>query len=318
MRRNPATSRPVVHAGLLRGWRFAAIFALLVALGGCAWLDARQRQLALRPTPAPPAAQGADAAWFRAGDQPYMLEVPADPALSPGPGPDRLALWWLPHADPAAPALLYLHGTFRNLYGNRPKIQALRELGFSVLAVDYRGWGQSTPLVPTEDSIAADAQVAWRELLQRQPLPARRVIYGHSMGGAVAVRLASNLRGGTDYAALVLESTFTRLPDVAGEAGFWGSIAAAITTLEFDSLSRIGRIDAPLWMLHGSADQTVPVQLGRRLRDAAPPGVRWVEIPGGTHSRLHSEAPEMYRQTFRELMRQIATPETPAPSAHRP
>jgi pimeloyl-ACP methyl ester carboxylesterase len=318
MRRIPATASPVFHAGLDQGWRMFVILALLLSLTGCAWLDTRQRQLALRPTPGPPAAQPAEASWFRPGDQPFVLEVPADPDVSPGPGPDRLALWWLPHADPDAPALLYLHGTFRNLYGNRPKIAALREAGFSVLAVDYRGWGESTPLVPTEASITADAQVAWAELKRRQPRPERRVIYGHSMGGAVAVRLAAGLHGGTDYAALVLESTFTRLPDVAAEAGFWGRIAASITTLEFDSLSRIGRIDAPLLMLHGSADQTVPVQLGRRLRDAAPPGVRWVEFPGGTHSRLHSEAPEMYQETFRELMRQITLPETRAPRASTP
>lgn len=294
------------------------ILALLLTLGGCAWLDTQQRRLALRPTPAPAASLPADDPWFRPGDERIVLAVPAVPDVSLGPGPDRLALWWLPHADPEAPTLLYLHGTFRNLYGNRPKIQALRDLGFSVLAVDYRGWGDSTPLVPSEETIAADAQVAWAELLRYQPRPERRVIYGHSMGGAVAVRLASGLRGGSDYAALVLESTFTQLPDVAAEAGFWGAMASAITTLQFDSLSRIGRIDAPLLMLHGSADQTVPVQLGRRLRDAAPPGVRWVEFPGGTHSRLHSEAPEMYRETFHELIRQIALTETRAPSAPRP
>jgi pimeloyl-ACP methyl ester carboxylesterase len=318
MRRNPAADRPGFLAGRHQGWRIVVIFALLLALGGCAWLETRQRQLALRPTPTNPAIAAVAAEWFRPGDQRSLVEVPADPGFSPGPGPDRLALWWLPHADAEAPTLLYLHGTFRNLYGNRPKIEALRDVGFSVLAVDYRGWGDSTPLVPSEETIAADARVAWAELKRRQPRPERRVVYGHSMGGAVAVRLASGLRGGTDYAALVLESTFTRLPDVAAEAGFWGGVASALTTLEFDSLSRIGRIDAPLLMLHGSDDQTVPVQLGRRLRDAAPPGVHWVEIPGGTHSRLHSEAPELYRDTFGELIRQIAVPETRAPSAPRP
>ena len=123
------------------------------------------------------------------------------------------------------------------------------------------------------------------------------------MGGAVAVRLASGLhstrRGGTDYAALVLESTFTRMPEVAAAAGFWGRMAAHVTTLEFDSLSSIGRIDAPLLMLHGAADRTVPVALGRRLRDAAPVGTTWIEIPGGSHSRLHSDAPELYQQALR-------------------
>jgi pimeloyl-ACP methyl ester carboxylesterase len=116
---------------------------------------------------------------------------------------------------------------------------------------------------------------------------------------------------------LVLESTFTRLPDVAAAAGFWGRIGATLTTLQFDSLAKIGRVDAPILMLHGSADRTVPVELGRQLRDAAPAGVHWVEVPGGTHSQLHRDAPELYRQALQSLISQLApgaaTP-GPAPS----
>ena len=288
---------------------------LALGLGGCAWLDVQQRQAALRPTPGRPAGfepgTAAEQARFRPGDERWTVQVPAaqvDGSPAATPRTEALALWWLPHADPAAPTLLYLHGTFRNLYQNLPKIDALRALGFAVLAVDYRGWGDSAAIVPSEASITADAAVAWAELQRRQPLPQRRVIFGHSMGGAVAVALASGLHGGSDYGALVLESTFTRLPDVAAAAGFWGRVAGGLTTLEFDSLSRIGRIDAPLLMLHGSADTTVPVELGRRLRDAAPPGVRWVEVPGGSHSRLHSDAPETYRRAFTDLL-----PSMPAP-----
>jgi pimeloyl-ACP methyl ester carboxylesterase len=275
------------------------------ALGGCAWLEMKQAQLALRPTPGRPARLPPDADLFRPGDQRQQVSVPsAGGALS-----DRLALWWLPHADAQAPTLLYLHGSFRNLYHNLPKINALRDAGFAIVAVDYRGWGDSTAIVPSEATIAADARTAWVEVQQRQPDPRRRVIYGHSMGSAVAVRLASELHGGRDYAALAVESAFTRLPDVAAEAGLWGRIAAAVTTLNFDSLAHIGRIDAPLLMLHGTADRTVPVALGRRLRDAAPPGVRWVEVQGGSHSRLHSDAPELYRGAFQNLIRDMATDE---------
>jgi len=296
-----------------------------IGLGGCAWLDVKQRQAALRPTPGRPAGfepgTATEQARFRPGDQRFSVQVPAAnmapqagaAAASPTEGlteapTEALALWWLPHPDPAAPTLLYLHGTFRNLYLNLPKINALRDAGFAVLAVDYRGWGDSAAIVPSEATITADAAVAWAEMQRRQPSPQRRLIYGHSMGGAVAVRLASGLHGGRDYAALVLESTFTRLPDVAAAAGFWGRVAGSLTTLEFDSLSRIGRIDAPLLMLHGSADTTVPIELGRRLRDAAPPGVRWVEVPGGTHSRLHSDAPETYRRAFSELLQSLPAP----------
>jgi uncharacterized protein len=278
--------------------RHACTLALLLAasclsLGGCAWLDLQQRQLALRPTPTQPT----DAAALRAGDLRYSV-----PVATLQPPPDSLALWWLPHADPKAPALLYLHGTFRNLFRNLPKIDALRDAGFAVLAVDYRGWGDSTPIVPSEDTIVADAWRAWAELVHWQPDAGRRVIYGHSMGSTVAVTLASQLHGGSDYGALVLESSFGTMPDVAASAGFWGSVGASITTLQFDALSKIGRVDAPILMLHGSADHTVPIELGRRLRDAAPPGVVWVEIEGGTHSRLHEQAPERYRESLRALI----------------
>jgi pimeloyl-ACP methyl ester carboxylesterase len=243
---------------------------------------------------------------FRPGDQRWMVTVPGEGGRS-----EQLALWWLPQPDAEAPTLLYLHGTFRNLYENLPKIQALRQAGFAIVAVDYRGWGDSTAIVPSEATISEDAQVAWAELVRRQPTPGRRVIYGHSMGTATAVSLAVTLRGGSDYGALVLESAFTRLPDVAESAGFWGRVGAAVTTLEFDSLSRIARIDAPIMMLHGSNDKTVPIDLGQRLREAAPRGVRWVPIAGGTHSDLQIEAPELYQNTFKELIARLPRPLEP-------
>ena len=303
----------------------------------------KQRQAALRPSPGRPAGfepgTAAEQARFRPGDQRWTVHVPAAnappqagaaAALRSEASPEArteahtkahtkarteaLALWWLPQTDPAARTLLCLHGTFRNLHQNLPKIDALRDAGFAVLAVDYRGWGDSAAIVPSEASIAADAAVAWAEMQRRQPVPQRRLIYGHSMGGAVAVTLASGLHGGRDYAALVLESTFTSLPEVAAAAGFWGRVAGSLTTLQFDSLSRIGRIDAPILMLHGSADTTVRVELGRRLRDAAPPGVRWVEIAGGKHSRLHSQAPEIYRRAFTEFLQSLPAPAPPASS----
>lgn len=286
----------------------------VLSLSGCAWLDAKQRQLALRPTPSQPAVVAAAESNFRAADERFLLKiVSTTPHIDKAPPEQTLAVWWLPQADPQAPVLLYLHGTFRNLYQNLPKINALRQAGFAVLAVDYRGWGDSSRIVPSEASINADVLVAWQELKKRAPNPGRRVIYGHSMGGAVAATLASQLRSEQDYGALILESTFTRLSDVAAEAGFWGSLAASLTTLEFDSLSKINRVDAPIWMLHGTADKTVPVQLGRRLRDAAPPQVRWLEFAGGSHSRLFSDAPELYQETMRGLTQSLSQPSPMVP-----
>ena len=299
--------------------RIVAALALLAItqLSGCAWLDSKQRELALRPTPGRPLGYSEGSATlqaaFRPGDQRWIVHVRGETGT-----PEQLALWWLPQPDPNAPTLLYLHGTFRNLYQNLPKINALREAGFAIVAVDYRGWGDSSPIIPSEDSISADARVAWAEVLRRQPTPGRRVIYGHSMGGATAVSLAASLKGGTDYGALVLESTFTRLPDVAESAGFWGKVGAAVTTLQFDSLSRIGSIDAPILMLHGTADNTIPIDLGQRLREAAPRGTRWVPVVGGSHSMLQDEAPELYQATFKALIKRLAPAPEPATPAAAP
>lgn len=311
LNRNPRPLRAGT-ALLLLVW-----LTLSLSLSGCAWLSNKERQAALRPSSERPAQYvGNDTVGLRPGDLRFLVRVPAAgseaaPTSSTASTPamtEQLALWWLPQADPQAPTLLYLHGTLRSLYYNLPKIEALRDAGFAVLAVDYRGWGDSTAIIPSEATIAADVETAWAELKRRQPLAGQRVIFGHSMGGAAAVTLASRLHYPSDYGALVLESTFTSLPDVAATAGFWGRIGAAITTLKFNSLAKIGRVDAPLLILHGSADKTVPVELGQRLRDAARPGVRWVEVPGGSHSRLHADAPEVYRQAMQEVIKGLATP----------
>jgi pimeloyl-ACP methyl ester carboxylesterase len=275
----------------------ALICCLATTLAGCAWLDTKQRELVFRPTPGRPAnfnGLGPD-------DVAFNVEVPSATAGSF----DRLHLWWLPNANSAAPTLLYLHGTFRNLYQNLRKIEALREAGFAVVAVDYRGWGDSTPIIPSEATIYADAQVAWTELARRQSNPRKRVIFGHSMGSGVAVELASHRHVGTDYGGLILESTFTRLPDVAKAVGTIGTVASWFATQEFDSLAKIGKVDATILMMHGTADNTIPLTLGQQLYKAAPAGTRWVEFPQGSHSGLDVEAPQQYRQAVRGLIEQL-------------
>jgi len=280
----------------LRRLLLLCVLAMLVpSLGGCAWIDVRERILMYRPTPG----RSEPFAGLRAGDEMYLVAVPGERAGTS----EQLAIWWLPPIAPAAPTLLYLHGTFRNLYRNYPKIEALRDAGFGVVAVDYRGWGDSTPIVPSEKTIMADAEAAWAELVRRQPDPRKRVIFGHSLGGAVAIDLASRRHWRVDYGALAVESTFTNLADLAGSAaGPVGPIAVWLSDERFDSVSKIGRVDAPILMLHGDQDNTVPVALGRKLRDAAPPGVRWIEVPGGSHSGLHRDDPERYRQIFQALI----------------
>ena len=261
-----------------------AVWLLAVLLGasglsGCAWLDVKQRGWIYRPTPG----QWADWAPITAQDEALWLEHPA----SDGSGaPQRLRAVWVPASDPGAPAVLYLHGTFRNLFQNRSKIAAIQAAGFSVLALDYRGWGESTTTLPSEASIVEDAELAWAEFERRMPDPARRILFGHSMGSGVAVELALRHAAPADYGALVLESAMTSMPDIARAQGVLGSLAAWVTTQQFASIDKIDRITAPKWFLSGSADNTVPSGQTRQLFDAAR-GRRQLELfEGGSHSGL--------------------------------
>jgi pimeloyl-ACP methyl ester carboxylesterase len=286
----------------LRPWlcavlRLLAVCGLATTLAGCAWIDAKQRELVYRPTPGRPA----DFVGMRAGDQTFTLDVPGARAGRT----DKLQLWWLPNPDQQAPTLLYLHGTFRNLFQNYRKIDALRDAGFGVLAVEYRGWGESSAVLPSEDSIDADTASAWGEMVRRQPDPHKRVIFGHSLGGAVAVELASHKHVGSDYAALILESTFTRLPDIAKSLGLLGRLVSLMATQEFDSIDKIAGVDAPILMMHGTADDTVPFALGRALYQAAPVGTRWVPFEGGSHSGLDLEQPVLYRESVRGVIARL-------------
>ena len=280
------------------------VLAILPAMTGCAWLDVKQRLIIYRPTLGVPA----DFAGLRAQDQRYFVSVDnsATPPLSPDAGrldaPQQAEIWWLPHEEPGAPSLLYLHGTFRNLYQNVDKINALRQAGFSVLAVDYRGWGRSSAIVPSEKSIVQDAGLAWRELVKHEPDASRRVIFGHSMGSGVAVGLASRLEPKRDFAAVILESAFTSFSEVSWQAGLIAGVLANFNAERFDSLSRIASIRAPLLMIHGSADTTVPQVLGERLFAAAGQPKQWVSISGGTHSGLQKDAPDLYQATLREFV----------------
>lgn len=315
-----ARSLTVVVVGLVR--RGTGLLAYVLALfllssSGCAWLDAKQRELIYRPTAGMPA----DFAGLRPGDERYFVNLPLTPVNPSGQAQfateeaqavQRIELWWLPHPDKNAPTLLYFHGTFRTLFQNMPKIEALREAGFSVLAVDYRGWGLSTAIIPSEQSIQQDAGLAWAELQRREPRSCSRVIYGHSMGSGVAVDLASRLRAGVDYGAIILESAFTSFKDVAREAGFVAGLAAYASKERFASDQKIGDVHAPLLMIHGSLDTTIPMVLGSSLFDAANMPKEWHGIEGGSHSDLQQVGKAEYQALLKNFInRYLAT--KPAP-----
>jgi len=282
--------------------RVVVVLLLALSSSACAWLHEQERRAIYRPTQTPLGAT----APVPAGGELYFLNDPAQIV------PAHIAVWWLPSTQLQAPTLLYLHGTFRSLEGNLHKINALQQAGFNVLAVDYRGWGQSSAITPSQESIMADARLAWQELVRREPRPGQRVIYGHSMGSGIAVALASTLIYPADYGGLILESAFTSFTDVARAAGFWASVLALFTDERFDALGKIAQVQAPLLMLHGSADDTVPIALGERLFAAARTAKQWVRVEGGGHSDLDLVASAAYQRALQRFKTDALSSPTPA------
>ena len=308
------TKRPAPprHRGRRLRWCASGwLLFVLLSASGCAWLDDRERQLTRSPHAGRCARAGSRVRAMNAISSncrpPLRSLAEATDTMA-----QRVEMWWLPNADPSAPTLLYFHGTVNNLAQNLSKMEALRAAGFAVLAVDYRGWGLSTPMTPSERSILQDADVAWAELERREPRAGRRVIYGHSMGSGVAVDLASRHRAPTDYAALILESAFTSFDGVAQDAGWWGRLLASLNHEHFASVEKIRQVHAPLLMLHGSADDTVPLRLGLQLYAAAHRPKRWVPIDGGGHADLQQIAPAQYQSALRSFREQYVAGPKPA------
>jgi uncharacterized protein len=311
-------SLTAVRGALASARGLRQILVLLVAVSllsasGCAWLDAKQRSIIYRPTPGVPA----DFTGLRKGDERYFVTLPQQATVttvshtstssstsgtaSVTTSAQQVEMWWLPHPDKNAPTLLYYHGTFRNLPQNLHKIDALRAAGFAILAVEYRGWGQSTAITPSEQSILQDADLAFTELQRREPRPAQRVLYGHSMGSGVAVDVASRHQAPADYGALILESAITSFTDVAREAGFFASLLASFNTQRFASIEKIAKVQAPVLMMHGTLDTTVPIVLGQKLFAAANAPKQWLAVEGGAHSNLNQVGSVQYQKALLEF-----------------
>jgi alpha-beta hydrolase superfamily lysophospholipase len=211
--------------------------------------------------------------------------------------PVRLHGLWLGQARADAPVLLYLHGARWDLGGSFTRMQHLHMLGFAVLGIDYRGFGRSTAALPSERTACEDAHAAWRWLAQRHP-QARRYMYGHSLGGAVAVQLATEV---DDAAGLIVEGTFTSIPELFGTLK-WGWLPLApLITQRFDSARRMPDVRAPLLVVHGSDDQLIHPDLGRALYERATAPKRFVLVQGGSHHDTHAVGHAQCREALRDL-----------------
>lgn len=209
----------------------------------------------------------------------------------------KLHGWWLPAEDPRAPVVLYLHGARWNLTGSVTRIERWKQLGFSVFAVDYRGFGKSSDIAPTEAYAYEDAEAAF-DYLERVAPGRKRFIVGHSLGGAIAVELARR-RPAAD--GLVLEATFTSVQEMIEQSAWSFLPVSLILTQRFDTLSKIAEIGMPVLITHGTRDSIVPFHMGEKLYEAARAPKKFIKVEGAGHHNLSGAAFEEYRAALKEL-----------------
>jgi fermentation-respiration switch protein FrsA (DUF1100 family) len=185
---------------------------------------------------------------------------------------------WVMRNPDARSWVLFLHGNSATIASrvNIARYAELRALGLNVFAPEYRGFG-GLPGVPSEASVDEDARAAYAYLTGTLRAPAARiVIYGWSLGSAIAVDLAA----GTSPAAVILEGAPASLVAI-GEQRYPLLPIRLVMRNPFDSIEKIPRVHAPLLFLHSPEDEIVPIGEGRRLYDAARGPKRFVEVKGG-------------------------------------
>lgn len=280
----------------------AGVIGIAGASGyGYTQLDEWQRQRIFSP-------EESQRWWREAPEGTEIFDLPL-------PNGHQVRAWHWPHPDPDAPAVLYLHGARWNLHGSVFRMESWMDMGFSVLAIDYRGFGDSTELLPSEQTAYQDALEGLHELARRQPDPSRRFIYGHSLGGAIAIDLAARADD-VSVAGIIVESSFTSIRDMLTTLS-WGDLPGVgwLVTQRFASARKLAAITSPLLVIHGTADRVVPHSMSDELHAAAvsvPEDLRrLVKIEGASHSgsvrnRAYEDAVLRFAQDAARHAREVA------------
>lgn len=200
--------------------------------------------------------------------------------------------------------VLYLHGNGLNVGANVEHANRFHRLDLSVFLIDYRGYGQSQGDFPTESQVYQDAQLAWDYLVKKRGInPNQIYIYGHSLGGAIAIDLAVRH---PEAAGLIVEGSFTSTRAMVDfqKGLYWMFPIDLLLTQRFDSISKVDRLQMPVLFIHGTADNIVPVEMGRKLFDATPEPKQLYIVPGAGHNNLAEFAGAEYLQRVRQFLSQ--------------
>jgi uncharacterized protein len=214
----------------------------------------------------------------------------------------RLYGWWVPAKG--TKTLLYLHGSGANIGLDAKHVNRFNDMGISVFSFDYRGYGKSEGTFPSETAVYADAQRAWNYLTQERKIPSKDIfIYGHSLGGAIAIDLATHH---PDAAGLIVQSSFTSGVDMARN-DFWTAIFPADLLLKqrFESINKVPKIRLPVLFMHGEADRRIPFSMSDRLFAASGSSHKQLHtFPGADHNDVAQVAGPAYTKAVMDFIHQ--------------
>ena len=215
----------------------------------------------------------------------------------------RLHGWYVPGDSDRV--LLFFHGNAGNISHRLESIRQYRQLGLSVLIIDYRGYGQSEGRT-TEQGIYQDAEAAWRYLTEANKTPANRIIvFGRSMGASAAAYLAARHRP----LALIVESSFTSVPDIAREYYPWLPVRW-LSRLRHSAEEFVARSKSPVLVIHSRDDEIVPFHHGEAIFNAAGEPKALIESRG-THNDAFLRDEPNYLSGLRSFLDQLPSGDSP-------
>lgn len=232
-------------------------------------------------------------------------DVWISPEGQPSPG-RGLHGWWLPRLPGTLSnydlTLLYLHGNSENIGANLGLAHRYQRMGFNVLLVDYRGYGRSSGPFPNEQRVYEDAIAAYRYLTETRQISARQLwLFGHSLGGAIAIELA------TQYPAtgLVVQSTFSSMLAAVNFSGQYTWVPVdQILTQRFNSIAKVPQLNLPVLYIHGVEDDTTAAVMSEQLYAITPePKHLWL-VPDAGHNNVADTAGPAYFTTVETFVQQ--------------
>jgi fermentation-respiration switch protein FrsA (DUF1100 family) len=216
----------------------------------------------------------------------------------------KLHAWWI--SSPAAKfTFLAFHGNASNIANRASTYEFLRDTPANILAVEYRGYGHSGGK-PSEGGLYIDAEAAYQFLVSTKRVDPKSIVsYGQSLGTAVAANVAAHHNVG----GLILEAPVPSASRVASKIFWFLPGLSLLVQSQFDTLSKLKHVTAPVMVVHCTKDPVLPFQFGQKVYNAAPSPKRFLRIDGECHEESSLIAPEQYRSTLREFLNSLHEPE---------